>query len=298
MGEFGTRLREAREQQGLTLAQVEGVTRIRRVFLQALEEERYDELPAAVYARAFVRSYARFLGLDPEEMLAAFQEAAGRSHAATAPRVLNEPLLRRPVKGAWTGIFRGFTIVMVFALLGLWGYSYFYLGVNPWPIEIALPSWWPIKAVSPTATPTPSPTPRVVGATATVKAPTVTPTPTVYEIVTETLVSLATATREPTQAPSPSPTPSLSPTPISGIRVEAEVLADTYVAARSDGQLTFEGILEKGDNRVWIAQEAISLRVGNAAGIKLVVNGVAVAPLGQAGEVATVEYTLNNLPKP
>jgi len=186
---------------------------------------------------------------------------------------------------------------MIFALLGLWGYSYFYLGVNPWPIEIALPSWWPIKAASPTATPTPSPTPRGVGATAILSA-TATPTPTAYETVTETPVPLATATREPTQAPSPSPTPILSPTPISGIRVEAEVLADTYVAARSDGQLTFEGILEKGDNRVWIAQEAISLRVGNAAGIKLVVNGVAVAPLGQAGEVATVEYTLNNLPKP
>jgi len=45
VGEIGNRLREARENRGLTLEQVEDATRIRRIFLEALEEERFDELP-------------------------------------------------------------------------------------------------------------------------------------------------------------------------------------------------------------------------------------------------------------
>ncbi len=64
---LGDLLREARLSRALTLADVERDTRINREYLEALEHERYDVLPAPVYARGFLRSYARHLGLDVEE---------------------------------------------------------------------------------------------------------------------------------------------------------------------------------------------------------------------------------------
>ena len=50
---------------------MEQITRINRTYLQAIEDGRFEELPAPVYARGFVRSYARHLGVDPEEAVAA-----------------------------------------------------------------------------------------------------------------------------------------------------------------------------------------------------------------------------------
>ena len=64
MFEIGSSLRQARERQGLALADVEQGTRIRSAYLAALEEERFHVLPAEVYAKAFLRTYADFLGLD------------------------------------------------------------------------------------------------------------------------------------------------------------------------------------------------------------------------------------------
>ena len=66
---LGELLREARLRRALTLAEVERDTRINRDYLEALESERYELLPAPVYARGFLRSYARHLGLDEQQAL-------------------------------------------------------------------------------------------------------------------------------------------------------------------------------------------------------------------------------------
>jgi cytoskeleton protein RodZ len=62
--QIGSALREARERQRLELADVERETRIRARYLVALEEERFELMPAEAYAKGFLRSYADFLGLD------------------------------------------------------------------------------------------------------------------------------------------------------------------------------------------------------------------------------------------
>jgi cytoskeleton protein RodZ len=64
MFEIGSSLREARERQELALPEVERATKIRSKYLAALEEERFNVLPEEVYAKAFLRTYADFLGLD------------------------------------------------------------------------------------------------------------------------------------------------------------------------------------------------------------------------------------------
>jgi cytoskeletal protein RodZ len=67
---LGEWLREARQRKGLTFTEIESSTRINRHYLEALETEHFDVLPAPVYARGFLRSYARALGLNPDEAVA------------------------------------------------------------------------------------------------------------------------------------------------------------------------------------------------------------------------------------
>ena len=64
MFEIGNSLREARLRQGLDLVDVEQATKIRSKYLRALEEERFELLPAQTYVKGFLRSYADYLGLD------------------------------------------------------------------------------------------------------------------------------------------------------------------------------------------------------------------------------------------
>jgi cytoskeleton protein RodZ len=62
--EIGNSLREARYRQQLELSEVELATKIRARYLQALEEESFDALPAQTYVKGFLRTYADYLGLD------------------------------------------------------------------------------------------------------------------------------------------------------------------------------------------------------------------------------------------
>jgi cytoskeletal protein RodZ len=64
MFEIGSSLREARLRQGLDLVDAEQGTKIRSKYLRALEDERFELLPAQTYVKGFLRSYADFLGLE------------------------------------------------------------------------------------------------------------------------------------------------------------------------------------------------------------------------------------------
>jgi cytoskeleton protein RodZ len=95
--EIGQELKAAREAMGLSLEEVEQATKIRRKYLQALENEQFDLLPGAVYAKAFLKNYARFLNLDVEETMEAYsrlfiREAPPRSPERSTPRRTKEPV--------------------------------------------------------------------------------------------------------------------------------------------------------------------------------------------------------------
>jgi cytoskeletal protein RodZ len=72
---FGSCLRRAREKRQLTLREVAGATKIPRTTLELLEAGNLDELPAAVFVRGFIRSYARMVGTDEAEPLHGFERA-------------------------------------------------------------------------------------------------------------------------------------------------------------------------------------------------------------------------------
>lgn len=92
---LGARLREARIRSGLELADAERATCIRAANLAAIEDERFDALPADVYAAGFVRAYAEFLGLDGEALAQRFRDA--RTHEP--PEVVHEWLERPRRRG-------------------------------------------------------------------------------------------------------------------------------------------------------------------------------------------------------
>jgi len=73
--EIGSLLRQAREQRGLSLTDAEEQTKIRRKYLEALENENFSILPGQVYVRGFLKTYARFLGIAAEDILARYDEA-------------------------------------------------------------------------------------------------------------------------------------------------------------------------------------------------------------------------------
>ena len=87
MGELSLNLSQTRQARGLTLDDAERSTRIAKKFLIALEDHNYSIFPAPVYARGFLRSYCRYLGIDPEPQLAELPQGW-----AAAPPVQTEPV--------------------------------------------------------------------------------------------------------------------------------------------------------------------------------------------------------------
>jgi cytoskeleton protein RodZ len=88
---IGEALRSAREAQGKSLEDAAAATRIRSSYLEALEQEHFEQLGGNVYAKGFLRSYAKFLGVDPAPLLEAYRaqerpDAPLFEHAPTAIR--------------------------------------------------------------------------------------------------------------------------------------------------------------------------------------------------------------------
>ncbi len=84
---IGAVLLRARKARAVTLEEVSDVTKIRRRYLEALENEQFDILPERIYTRCFLGTYARFLGLDATELIQAFD----RTHPLPAKNETQKP---------------------------------------------------------------------------------------------------------------------------------------------------------------------------------------------------------------
>ncbi len=69
----GTILKETREKKGLSIEDVSRATRILREYIEALESDDYPALPSETHTKGFIRKYARFLGIDPEELVSLYE---------------------------------------------------------------------------------------------------------------------------------------------------------------------------------------------------------------------------------
>ena len=154
---LGERFRAAREERGLTLSEVGEQLRIRSVYLAAIEEENWKAIGAPVYIRGFLRTYARFLALDPEEAVAEFNAAAGVAPAGPATQAASSESRQRSLAP--------FIWIASVVAIGLIGFV-IYLFVSPprsggtaGPVaaQSAAPSPSVSSTVPPGATPQPMP---------------------------------------------------------------------------------------------------------------------------------------------
>jgi len=113
MSELGALLRKARNEKGMSLDDIQELTKIRKRYLEAIESGDHSVLPGTFYVRAFVKNYSEAVGLDPDEVLRLYQ------HEVPAPAVepSSEPIpVRKPRKvksGASERLGKiGFNIVM------------------------------------------------------------------------------------------------------------------------------------------------------------------------------------------
>ncbi len=82
---IGETLKAARLSRGIILEEVENATHIKYLYLEALEENELQKIPARAYARAYLRKYAEFLGFDPVPFLSVFDRTALASYSLELP---------------------------------------------------------------------------------------------------------------------------------------------------------------------------------------------------------------------
>jgi cytoskeleton protein RodZ len=80
-GSFGNWLRQQREIRNITLREISDNTKIGMRYLEALEEDRFEVLPAPIFAKGFLREYAKYVGLDPDEVVNFYLTAEQRHRA-------------------------------------------------------------------------------------------------------------------------------------------------------------------------------------------------------------------------
>jgi transcriptional regulator with XRE-family HTH domain len=165
LAELGELLREAREQKGLSIAEVEERTKIRQTQIQALEEGRLQELPDGVYRKGLLRNYALFLGLDLKEVMSSY----GGGEEGTGPSIAAAEGFEPPkgmVVSSWLFIdlFLGALIVGSVVAVVILAHNRHYISL---PLSAATPTRpaslaSPVLVFTPTNTATPTSTPTEI----------------------------------------------------------------------------------------------------------------------------------------
>lgn len=127
MVEIGNTLREARRARGLTLEEVEEETKIRKKYIMAMEMEQFEVLPGPIYAKAFLKNYAKFLSINLDEIMDAFKqkqgvEAVHEEHERPVPekKVAAKRKPPYPLYAAVVLIIAAVAVTLVYGAGGLW----------------------------------------------------------------------------------------------------------------------------------------------------------------------------------
>ena len=272
MESLGARLRQRREQLGLTLGEAERVTRIRTYYLEALERDELEALPSPVQARGFLKNYADYLGLPADEILRSYAEstapkrtlpllrAAPTRPVPTRPRSDAAP---RPIRRRWFSMDLLVAAVISLGTLALlvWGGGRLMASLRQ-RTEQAEESGFLI----PTATSSPT-------------AP-------------ATDLPVALGTLPPSESPVAA-TATLPPLPLPSGRVVLRLIAEqrAWIRVLVDGRQQFQGRIVPGDVLDYAADRIVEVSTGNGAGVRVSWNGQDQGLLGGLDEVVTRLWT-------
>jgi cytoskeletal protein RodZ len=133
----GTLLQNERKKQGLGVDEVSAATKINRSYIEALEENSFDKFPSSVYAKGFLQSYAKFLGLNVDRVLALYRRSIGEA----APQPVEGP--KKSISQSKFILTPGVVIISVIAIIVLTTFAYlvyqFYNFQKPPPLTIESP---------------------------------------------------------------------------------------------------------------------------------------------------------------
>lgn len=264
----GTRLREAREKLGLPLRQIADRTRISVMALGAVERDDIKRLPGGIFTRAFLRSYASEVGLDPDEIVEDFlaqfphepnfvvgpgghveDNEAVESDRRVAETVVRLLLVSLPLAGA----------ALYFTTRG---------------------AQEPVATLSSPAIERAAPDPGEVSGVGAVGETIERDEPVGQPPVASEVAPLVQAT-----APVG---------PANVLMMVIEPAADCWVSPTIDGEKVPSGLLGPGQRRELRALQEILVTVGDGGRCAYTLNGRAGQPLGNAGQVVTRRITLEN----
>ena len=299
MSALGENLRHEREMRGVSLEEISEATKISIRFLQAIENEEFSKLPGGIFARSFIRTYARYLGLDEETILADYQVSAQPRGEIDLPRLVgNRPAPSRPGAKRTPLIALSVAVVMLAGGYALFRYSR-HAAETPASAPNALPAHEPATPAAPTAQPATA-APGAASA-AVPAAPQASP-------ATETTAGAAApqpnatapgSTASPASPPGTATAPSAPPAkPLetdTGLTLQVAATDRAWIAVDSDGKTVLQKTLNPNEVETLKAHESFDVTTGNAQGIVLTLNGVTLKPLGRRGEVKSVHLTREDL---
>ena len=275
LGEFFQR---ARERQSLSLDQIAAQTRIQERHLQALEEEDFASLPAKVFTKGFVRSYARSLGLDEDEAIQLFLTSSNSFYEQTQQE---EQHVQIKIETAHRSRFNWNLVLILFLVMG--GVLFYLLPEQQENISPTAESEAPVPIES-----TQEPASSLEEPPATVSP--LAPVDTVPPSPPPSAVAPAPPIPEP-EPPPIRPNVSVPPVPedplVSGEQLGLEIEATqlTWVVVQSDDQPPHEALLQPGQRITWKAKKQYLLTLGNAAGVVIRLDGETQGPFGKPGQV-------------
>jgi len=256
MPALGERFRTAREARGLTLSDVAEHIRIRSVYLAAIEDQNWNAIGAPVYIRGFLRTYARFLGLDPEEVVTEFNEGNGVPpviHAATVsggtPRT--SYVAEHESSGRNLSPLIWIASIVAVVLIAFVFYN-----------EVTMHARGTVSALPSNTATAAGPVSPAAGSTAPVD-----------------------------QAASSVPAVTSSPVSVATQTLELRFSAPSWLRVTVDGNVSMEGTFPAGTVRRFHGKTA-SLRIGNAGGVEVVVDGRSLGRLGPVGDVVDRSFAL------
>lgn len=282
METLGGLFRQTRERQRLSLEQIASKTRIQQRHLQALEEEDFASLPAKVFVKGFVRSYARSLGLDEDKAIQLFLTTSSNFYDRPQEE---QQHIQITLQAAHRKRFNWNLVVILFLAIG--GFLFYLL---PWEQETV-----PLTPESETPLPINGmqkegilqPSPPIEESPDSV--PSESPVETEVQL-TSPPSSVITPSPLPPE-PRPIPTLPVSPVPEKStgfdgtLVLEIEATQLTWVVVQSDDQAPHEALLQPGQNSTWKANTQYLLTLGNAAGVIIRLNGELQGPFGKPGQV-------------
>lgn len=287
--ELGSILREAREAQGLTLAQAQAKTRISEKFLEALERGDYTALPTPVHVRGFLRNYARFLDLDPQPLLERYEVSKNylappvptRSETISADSPLasrDDKVFFNPVnvdlgeKGRDPQSFVRLAIIVALLVVIALTVNRFFFKNDTSDADVSAAVSAILSGGQETATPEVTILPDVTPAAGSDEA-------------------MISTSRNVIDLPTPTATIPKLPATMEQIDLRLELTERTWLRVTIDSEVVFEGLGRQGETLEWTAQQQAQLLTGNAIGIYVTINDIALGKLGGRGQV--VDQTWN-----